>query len=167
MLLLASCSQPFGFTRLFAIHGCEFSLPAIELSEARRCSQASVGDPSLRGARKLPLSRNCCWRQRPAQERSKASAASALRRFHCIRSLEGTDLWTVANPSDGREDACPSLTVDCIRSLTRDPPSAVQPHRMRPRQTLTQASLRSLVCLAAGASSCPRCEGRPESEGLP
>jgi hypothetical protein len=23
-LLLASCSQPFGFTRLFAIHGCEF-----------------------------------------------------------------------------------------------------------------------------------------------
>ena len=32
-----------------------------------------------------------------------------------------------------------------IRSLSRDPRSAAQAHRMRPRQTLTRASLRSLV----------------------
>ncbi|MDX9723658.1 MAG: hypothetical protein RBU37_23120, partial [Myxococcota bacterium] len=33
----------------------------------------------------------------------------------------------------------------CIRSLSRDPRSAAQAHRMRPRQTLTPASRRSLV----------------------
>ncbi|MDX9723355.1 MAG: tetratricopeptide repeat protein, partial [Myxococcota bacterium] len=33
----------------------------------------------------------------------------------------------------------------CIRSLSRDPRSAAQAHRMRPRQTPTRASLRSLL----------------------
>jgi hypothetical protein len=36
---------------------------------------------------------------------------------HCIRSLSGTDLSTATNPTDCREDACPSLTFDRIELL--------------------------------------------------